>query len=473
MNWILALPEIVLSCCGLVILVIGVLQKRDTFHLCSMLTVGAFLVTAELVVSGATGEGYNGLFTVDTFSTFVKLLVLAAATLGVIVSLDYNEHANLRRFEFPVLMLYATVGMLVMASASNLMSLYLGLELQSLAIYVLAAFARDELRSSEAGLKYFVLGSLASGLLLYGVSLVYGFAGTMEFTRLAQAMSNPAHASPGLIVGVVFVIAGLAFKISAVPFHMWTPDVYEGAPTPVTAFIATAPKVAAIALLMRVMATPFGHLLVQWQQVIILVSILSMMLGAFAAIGQRNIKRLMAYSSIGHMGYALIGLAAGSEAGLRGVLIYMLMYVFMTAGTFACILAMRRRGRMLEQISDLSGLARTDPGLALAFAVFMFSMAGIPPFTGFFGKYFIFTSAVQSGLWTLAVIGVLTSVVGAFYYIRIIKVIYFDAAAPGFDQRPASLSVVAAASALFTTFFFVLPAPFVAAADAAAKALLL
>ena len=471
MNWILALPEIVLSCCGLVILVIGVLQKRDTFHLCSMLTVGAFLVTAELVVSGATGEGYNGLFTVDTFSTFVKLLVLAAATLGVIVSLDYNEHANLRRFEFPVLMLYATVGMLVMASASNLMSLYLGLELQSLAIYVLAAFARDELRSSEAGLKYFVLGSLASGLLLYGVSLVYGFAGTMEFNQLAHAMSDPAHGSPGLIVGVVFVIAGLAFKISAVPFHMWTPDVYEGAPTPVTAFIATAPKVAAIALLMRVMATPFGHLLVQWQQVIILVSILSMLLGAFAAIGQRNIKRLMAYSSIGHMGYALIGLAAGSEAGLRGVLIYMLTYVFMTAGTFACILAMRRRGRMLEQIADLAGLSRTDPGLAGAFAIFMFSMAGIPPFAGFWGKYFIFTSAVQSGLWTLAVIGVLTSVIGAFYYIRIIKVIYFDPAEAPFDARPASISVVAAAGALFTTFFFVIPAPFIAAAEAAAKAL--
>ncbi len=473
MNWTLALPEIVLACCGMAILLIGVLQKRDTFHLCSMLTVGAFLITAELVVSGSPGLGYNGLFTVDTFSTFVKLLVLVAATLGVILSLDYNEHANLRRFEFPVLMLYSTVGMLVMASASNLMSLYLGLELQSLSIYVLAAFARDELRSSEAGLKYFVLGSLASGLLLYGVSLVYGFSGTMEFARLAQALSNPAHVSPGLTVGVVFVIAGLAFKISAVPFHMWTPDVYEGAPTPVTAFLSTAPKVAAIALLMRVMATPFGHLLVQWQQVIILVSILSMLLGALGAIGQRNIKRLMAYSSIGHMGYALIGLAAGSEAGLRGVLIYMLTYVFMSAGTFACILAMRRRGRMLEQISDLAGLSRTDPGLALAFAIFMFSMAGIPPFTGFFGKYFIFTSAVQSGLWTLAVIGVLTSVVGAFYYIRIIKVIYFDAGGAEFDHCPASLSVVAAAGALFTTFFFVLPAPFIAAADAAAKALLL
>ena len=472
MNWILALPEIVLACSGMAVLVFGVLQKRDSFHLCSMLTVGAFLVAAMLVIAGPDGHGYNGLFTTDPFSSYIKLLVLAAATLGVIVSLDYAEHANMRRFEFPVLMLFATVGMMLMASATNLMSLYLGLELQSLSIYVLAAFARDELRSAEAGLKYFVLGSLASGLLLYGISLVYGFAGTMQFDRLAQAFSDPARVSPGLIVGIVFMVAGLAFKISAVPFHMWTPDVYQGAPTPVTAFMSTAPKVAAIALLMRTMSTPFGHLLVQWQQVIVLVSILSMLLGALAAIGQRNIKRLMAYSSIGHMGYALIGLAAGTQAGLRGVLIYMLTYVFMNAGTFACILAMRRRGRMLEQISDLSGLARTDPGLALAMAIFMFSMAGIPPFTGFWGKYFIFTAAVQSGLWTLAIIGVLTSVVGAFYYIRIIKVVYFDNAVAPFDARPASLSFVAAGSALFTTLFFLIPAPFVAAAEAAAKALI-
>ena len=469
MNWFLALPEIVLACCGMGILMFGVLSKRDRFFPASMLTVGAFLIAAVLVIAGPAGQGYNGLFTTDTFSAFAKVLVLVAASLGVIVSLDYAAHANLRRFEFPVLMLYATVGMMVMVSATNLMSLYLGLELQSLSIYVLAAFARDELRSAEAGLKYFVLGSLASGLLLYGISLVYGFAGTMEFDRLMRALADPAAASAGLIVGLVFIVAGLAFKISAVPFHMWTPDVYEGAPTPVTAFMSTAPKVAGIALLMRVMASPFGHLLVQWQQIIIVVAILSMLLGSLAAIGQRNIKRLMAYSSIGHIGYALIGLAAGSQAGLRGVLIYMLTYVFMNAGTFACILAMRRRGRMLEQISDLSGLARTDPGLALAFAVFMFSMAGIPPFAGFWGKYFIFTAAVQSGLWTLAVIGVLTSVIGAYYYIRIVKVIYFDAAVEAFDACPASLSVVAGASALFTTFFFLVPAPFVAAAEAAAK----
>jgi NADH-quinone oxidoreductase subunit N len=471
MNWTIALPEIVLSLAGLAILVFGVLRtSRDTFLMCSMLTVGAFLVAGILVIAGPVGPGFHGQFATDAFSSFVKVLILAAAALGVIVSVDYNEHENLRRFEFPVLMLFSTVGMMMMVSSTNLMTLFVGVELQSLSIYVLAAFARDELRSSEAGLKYFVLGSLASGLLLYGISLVYGFSGTMDFAALAGAFAGaPGSASAGLIVGIVFIIAGLAFKISAVPFHMWTPDVYEGAPTPVTAFMGTAPKVAGIALLVRVLETPFGDLLGQWRQVILLVSILSMLLGSLAAIGQRNIKRLMAYSSIGHIGYALIGLAAGTEVGIRGVLIYMLTYVFMNAGTFACILAMRRRGRMLEQISDLSGLARTDPGLALAFAIFMFSMAGIPPFAGFWGKYFIFAAAVQSGLWTIAVLGVLISVIGAYYYIRIIKVMYFDPAAEAFDATPAALSVVAVGSALFTTFFFVFPAPFVAAAEAAAK----
>ena len=471
MNWTTALPELVLACCGMAILLFGVLQKRDTFQLSSMLTIGAFLVAAMLVIAGPSGLAYRGQFIVDSFSGFVKLLVLLGSAFAVIGSLDYNEHENLRRFEFPVLILFATIGMMVMASAANLMTLYVGLELQSLSIYVLAAFARDQLRSSEAGLKYFVLGALASGLLLYGISLVYGFSGTMQFDKLATTLSNPTTASPGLIVGIVFVVVGLAFKVSAVPFHMWTPDVYEGAPTPVTLFIATSPKVAAMALLVRAMATPFGHLLAQWQQLIVLVSIVSIVLGAFGAIGQRNFKRLMAYSAIGHMGYVLIGLAAGTPVGIRGVLIYLLTYVFMSAGTFACILAMRRRGEMTEQISDLAGLGRRDPTLALWLTVFMFSMAGIPPFSGFWAKYFIFTAAVQSGLWALAVIGVLTSVVGAYYYIRIIKVMYFDEPAEAFDARPASLSMLAAVSGLFTTLFFVIPAPFVGAAEAAARVL--
>ena len=471
MNWIIALPEIVLACIGMAILVFGVLRKQDSAFLCSMFTLGGFLIAAILVLSHTSAFGYNGQFVTDPFSAFNKLLILAGATLSLILALDYNRKQHISRFEFPVLMLFSVVGMMVMVSASNLMTLYLGLELQSLALYVLAAFARDELRSTEAGLKYFVLSGLASGLLLYGISLVYGFSGTMDFQQLRTLLMQPAHASPGLIVGIVFVLVGLAFKISAVPFHMWTPDVYEGAPTPVTTFFATAPKVAAMGLLLRVMATPFGNLLGAWQLLIILVSIASMVLGALAAIGQTNIKRLMAYSSIGHMGYALIGLAAGTPEGIRGVLVYMVIYVFMTGGTFACIIAMRRNGRAVEQISDLSGLANNDPALALAIAVFMFSLAGIPLLSGFFAKLYVFLAAVQSGLWTLAVIGVLTSVVGSFYYIRVVKVMYFDAPVGAFDPRPVSLSFVAAASGLFTTFFFIFPGPFVAAAQAAAKAL--
>ncbi len=471
MNWTIAIPEIALSVMGMGILIFGVLQKRNTFHMCSMLTVGALVVTMALVLGGAGGLGYSGLFLADSYAVFVKLLVLAASILGVVVSLDYNEHENLRRFEFPVLMLFATVGMMIMASASNMMSLYMGVELQSLAIYVLAASARDDLRSSEAGLKYFVLGALASGLLLYGISLVYGFSGSMAFDHLAFVLSDPSRVSAGLVVGIVFVVAGLAFKISAVPFHMWTPDVYEGAPTPVTAFMATAPKVAAVALFVRVMISPFGHLLAQWQQLVVLISIASMVLGALAAIGQGNIKRLMAYSSIGHMGYILVGLAAGTELGVRGVLIYLVTYVFTNAGMFACIVAMRRRGRAVERIADLGGLGKTDPGMAAALTIFLFSMAGIPPFAGFIGKYFVFVAAVNTGLWTLAVIGMVASAISAFYYIRIIKVMYFDAPEAAFDLRPSSLSVVAGAGALFTTAFFIFPAPVVAAAAAAAKVL--
>jgi NADH-quinone oxidoreductase subunit N len=471
MNWTTALPELVLAISGMGILIFGVLNKRDTFQMCAMLVVAAMLVGGMLVLNAPAGAGFNGQFTNDAFSDFTKLLILAAGALSVVVSLDYAEHANIRRFEFPILMLYGTIGMMLMVSSTNMMTMYVGVELMSLSIYVLAAFARDELRSSEAGLKYFVLGALASGLLLYGVSLVYGFSGSMDFVKIAAALTDPAKSSTGLVVGIVFIVAGLSFKISAVPFHMWTPDVYEGAPTPVTAFMGTAPKVAAMALLLRVMASPFGHLLAQWQQLIVLVAVASMVLGAFAAIAQKNIKRLMAYSSIGHIGYALIGLAAGTPNGVRGVLFYLFTYVFMNIGTFACIIAMRRKGRAVEGIADLAGLSRTDPMMALWLAVFMFSMAGIPPFGGFLGKYFVFTAAVQQGMWSLAIIGVLTSVIGAFYYIRIIKVMYFDSPAEAFDARPGSLSFVATASGLFTTLFFFYPAPVVAAAEAAAKVL--
>jgi len=471
LNWTLALPEIVLSVIGLAILIFGVLRKQDSTLLCTMFTIGGLLIAGLLVLTRTSGFAFHGQIVKDAFSGFNQILILSGAALSIILALDWNRAQGISRFEFPVLILFCSVGMMVMAAASNLMTLYLGLELQSLALYVLAGFARDDLRSSEAGLKYFVLSGLASGLLLYGISLVYGFSGTMDLMSLRELLVRSANASAGLVVGIVFVLVGLAFKVSAVPFHMWTPDVYEGAPTPVTVFFATAPKVAAMSLLLRVMGTSFASLVGAWQILVIIVSIASMVLGALAAIGQSNIKRLMAYSSIGHMGYALIGLAVGTAAGVRGTLVYMVIYVFMTAGTFGCILAMRRKGRAVEQISDLSGLAANDPLLAMAMAVFMFSLAGIPLMSGFFAKLYIFLSAVQGGLWTLAIIGVLTSVVGAFYYIRVIKVMYFDPAAERFDPRPASLTVVVAATGLFTAFFFLFPAPIVAAAQSAAGVL--
>lgn len=472
MNWTLALPELVLAISGMGILMVGVIGRDAKSVLADMLGLGALLFAAVLVLATPSGSAFGGLLVVDPLSRFAQTLILAGAALALIMALDFNAREGLARFEFPVLVVFATVGMLVMAGAADMMSLYLGLELQSLSLYVLAAFARDSLRSSEAGLKYFVLGALASGLLLYGISLVYGFAGTTRFAAIASALQAPGMHSAGVVIGIVFVLVGLAFKISVVPFHMWAPDVYEGAPTPVTALFGSAPKVAAMVLLLRVMLNPFGHLAPGWRLLIEFVSIASMLLGALGAIGQSNIKRLMAYSAIGHMGYALIGLATGTRAGVRGTLVYLVVYVFMSLGTFAGIIAMRRRGRAQEAISDLGGLAATDPALALALAIFMFSLAGIPPLAGFFGKLYVFLAAVQAGLWPLAVIGVLTSVVGAYYYIRIVKVMYFDSAEPVFDPRAGSLTFISAAMALFNTFFFLFPAPVVDAAEAAARVLL-
>jgi NADH-quinone oxidoreductase subunit N len=472
MNWTLALPEIVLAVSGLGILLAGVLPKRDMTFPCTMLVLGAFVLAGVLVIAQGEGSAFGGQYVADNYSAFMKLLALAGAALGLVLALDWNRAEGLSRFEFPVLVLFATLGMLVMISANDLMSLYLGLELLSLPLYVIAAFDRDNPRSAEAGLKYFVLGALASGLLLYGASLVYGFAGTTNFDRLADALSAPADVSPGVIVGIVFVIAALAFKIAAVPFHMWTPDVYEGAPTPVTAFFASAPKIAAVALMVRVLAGPFGAVMDQWQQVIVLASLGSMVLGALAAIGQSNIKRLMAYSSIGHIGFVLMGLAVGGESGLRGVLVYMAIYLFMNLGAFAVLIAMRREGRAVEGVDDLAGLGRTDPGMALAMAIFMFSMAGIPPLAGFFAKLYVLLPAVEQGFWILAVVAVLSSVVSAYYYLRIVKVMYFDAPLPGFDARPIGVSVVLAGTGAFTLFFFLLPAPLLAAARQAVAALI-
>jgi NADH-quinone oxidoreductase subunit N len=472
MNWTLALPELALALSGLAILVFGVIPKRDTTFPCTMLVLGAFLLAGVLVLAQGEGTAFGGQYVADAFSSFMKLLALGAAALGLLLALDWNEKQRLSRFEFPVLVLFATLGMMVMISANDLMSLYLGLELLSLPLYVLASFDRDNPRAAEAGLKYFVLGALASGLLLYGASLVYGFAGTTNFDRLADALSSPQDVSAGVVVGIVFIIAAMAFKIAAVPFHMWTPDVYEGAPTPVTAFFASAPKVAAVALLVRLLAGPFVEVSGQWQQVIVLAALGSMILGAFAAIGQNNIKRLMAYSSIGHIGFVLMGLAVGGESGLRGVLVYMAIYIAMNIGAFAVLIAMRREGRAVEGVADLAGLGRSDPGMALAMAIFMFSMAGIPPMAGFFAKLYVLLPAIQGGFWLLAVVAVLSSVISAYYYLRIVKVMYFDAPLPAFDARPTSVSVVLAGTGAFTLFFFLFPAPLLAMARQAVAALI-
>jgi len=362
--------------------------------------------------------------------------------------------------------------MMLMISANDMITLYLALELQSLSIYVVVAINRDSVRSTEAGLKYFILGALSSGMLLYGISLVYGFTGATQFDAIAAAITVQDGASLGVIFGLVFILAGLAFKVSAVPFHMWTPDVYEGAPSPVTAFLAAAPKVAAMALLVRTVMEAFGPALLEWQQIVVFLSVMSMLLGAFAAIGQTNIKRLMAYSSIGHVGYALIGLAAGTEEGIIGVVIYMTIYIAMTLGAFACVLAMRRADEgMVEEISDLAGLIRTKPWMAAAFTLLLFSLAGIPPLVGFFAKFYVFLAAVEADLVPLAVIGVLASAVAAFYYLRIIKVMMFDEPRDRFEPMAGELRVVLALSGAFTILFFFVWTPILSAATTAAQSL--
>ncbi len=468
------LPELFLACAAIALLMLGVFRGNGSTQLVSSLSVMALVVTFALILLPARPESspFDGLLTIDGFGDFMKLLVMIGTGVSIIISQRFIQREDMARFEFPVLMLFATVGMMAMISANDLIALYMGLELQSLSLYVVAAFRRDNLRSSEAGLKYFVLGALSSGMLLYGSSMIYGFTGTTNFDGIARVFEIDGGVSIGLIVGLVFLCAGLAFKVSAVPFHMWTPDVYEGAPTPVTAFFATAPKIAAMALFIRVLIEPFGGLFDQWQQIVVAVSIGSMVLGAFAAINQTNIKRLMAYSSIGHIGYALIGLASGTEGGISGIAIYLTIYIFMNLGTFACILCMRQKDRMVEGIDDLKGLSKTNPMMALVLAIFMFSMAGIPPLAGFFGKLYIFLAAIDAQLYTLAVIGVLTSVVGAFYYLRIIKLMYFDEPSEAFDTPIGSeMKAVLVITGVFTLLFFVVPGPVVESAAAAAATL--
>jgi NADH-quinone oxidoreductase subunit N len=464
------LPEIVLAVGAMALLMVGAYQGQRTTSL--VMTLSVFLLAVvglfELMLPAGRLTTFNGSFVVDDFARFLKILALIGSIATLILSIEFLADPSRRIFEYAILVLLSTLGMMVLISAGDLIMLYLGLELMSLALYVVAASNRDNAKSTEAGLKYFVLGALSSGMLLYGASLIYGFTGTVSFAGIAATAKT---GSIGIVFGLVFVLAGLCFKVSAVPFHMWTPDVYEGAPTPVTAFFASAPKVAALAVFTRLALTAFPGIMPQWQQIVVFVSIASMALGSFAAIGQKNIKRLMAYSSIGHMGFALVGLAAGTAEGAQGVLVYIAIYVAMTLGSFSVILTMKRNGQHVENISDFAGLSRTNPLLAFIFAMLLFSLAGVPPLAGFFAKWYVFVAAIKAGLFALSVIGVLTSVVGAYYYLLIVKVMYFDEPLAKLDPMRVELRTVLAVTGLFNLLFFAYPGPLVSVATAAAKSL--
>jgi NADH-quinone oxidoreductase subunit N len=454
-----ALPELLLVIGAMALLITGVTLGDKFAKQISLASVGLLVLAILLVIFGPETHNtslFDGAFRVDGFSDFFKVIIFGAAAFAILMSDRYLAGEQLGRFEYPVLILLAAFGMALMVSATDLIALYMGVETQSLALYILAAFNRDSRRSTEAGLKYFVLGALSSGLLLYGASLVYGFTGSTSFEEIARVAAE-ASSNTGLIVGLVFLISGLAFKVSAAPFHMWTPDVYEGSPTPVTAFFAAAPKVAAMALFTRVLFTSFPGVLDDWRPILAILAIASMAVGAFSAIPQSNIKRLMAYSSIGHMGYALIGLASGTPQGVSAILIYMAIYVIMTIGTFAVILMMRRRGGMTEKISDLSGLSSTNMPMALILTVLLFSLAGVPPTAGFFGKWFVFVAAVDAGLVWLAVVGVFASAISAFYYLRIVWFMWFDEPAQPFERDSGPALTFAAWGSAFLMFPLLLP----------------
>ena len=469
-------PELYLALMSIALLLVGVYRHKQVN--CVMIggALLALLITGAALVchmNDAPSVAFNGLFATNQFIVFAKLLTIVAAAMVLLVSAGWLKEGQGQPFEFLVLTLLAVLGMLLMISANNLLSLYMALELSSLALYVLASFARDDAKSSEAGLKYFVLGALASGMMLFGMSLVYGFSGTTGFDALAKLLGVGAPVSMGVVVGLVLIMVGFCFKLSAVPFHMWTPDVYEGAPTPVAAFFASAPKIAALALFTRFLLYPFGHVFAQWQQVVIFASVGSLFIGALGAIVQTNIKRLLAYSSIGHIGFMLMALASGSNAGVQAMLIYLALYIFMSAGAFGCVLMMRRGGTHVESIADLAGLSQTKPWMAALLALMMFSMTGIPPLAGFAGKMYVVIATVQAGLVWLAVAGVVAGVIGGYYYLKVVKVMYFDTPAAPFDAEVScSLKLALAISAFVTLFFFFLPTPLVLAAKAAANALI-
>ena len=473
-DFSLVLPEFLLAVFALGALLVGVYTGKDAIARPILwATCAVFLVLALMIGLGANSSGtaFHGMFVDDAFARFAKVTILVAAAAVLAMSADYLSRRGLMRFEYPILVALSVVGMMMMVSAGDLMSLYMGLELQSLALYVIAALRRDSAKSSEAGLKYFVLGALSSGILLYGASLVYGFAGTTSFAGILSVV-EAGELSMGLLFGLVFLITGMAFKLSAVPFHMWAPDVYEGSPTPVTAFFATAPKMAAVGLLTRVLFDAFGTVPGDWGQIIAFLAVASMFLGSIAAIGQTNIKRLMAYSSIAHMGFAMMGLAAGNAEGVKATLIYMAIYVVMNVGTFAFILSMERDGQPVTDIRALGQFSKRAPVKALALLCLMFSLAGIPPFAGFIAKYAVLTAAVGAGYYWLAVLGVLASVIGAYYYLRIVFYMYFGEEGEGLESRmPAVQWVMLVGSALFVLVSMISLFGIGDAAQAAAAAL--
>jgi NADH-quinone oxidoreductase subunit N len=474
LDFVPAFPEIFLSVAGMFLLLFGAVKgNRATNFICWM-TMASFIITAVLIMQldWDRSISLNGMFVMDSFAGFMKLLILFALTVTMAISISYIYQEEIIKFEYPVLLLFSGIGMLLMVSAHNLLSMYVGLELQALCLYILAAIRRDHIKSAEAGIKYFVLGALASGMLLYGISLVYGFTGSISFETIGDVITNLESPSIAITIGLVFILTGMAFKISAVPFHMWTPDVYQGSPTSVTAFFSIVPKIAAFGLLMRLLYEPFGASIWEWQQIIWFLSAASMILASFAAIAQKNIKRLMAYSTIGNIGYALIGVIAGSSIGAGATIVYMTIYMVMTAGVFGIILLMRRNNVEVDNLSDLAGLSRNSPMIAYGMAILMFSMSGIPPLAGFIGKFMIFEAAIAEGFYILAIIGVLSSVVAAFYYLRIIKIMFFDEAADPFDSDIAFLNrAVMLVSILFVLFFIVAPDTLVSASRNAASIL--
>ena len=466
------MPELVLTIGGLILLMVAAFGGDGTARLVGSLSVVTLIGGGiALFCSLAHGpDAFDGLYRADAFSVYAKALIYGAAAAAILLAPRFFSADGALRPEYPILIVFASIGMGMMVSAGDMLTLYIGLEMNSLASYVLASFMRQDGRSSEAGLKYFVLGSLASGILLYGISLLYGFTGSTTFDGIAAALNEGV--GKGALFGLVFVLAGLAFKISAVPFHMWTPDVYEGAPTPVTTFFASAPKVAAIALTVRVAIEALGPAGMDWQQIVIFVALASILFGAVAAIGQSNIKRLMAYSSINNVGFALIGLAAGTPAGVAATMSYMAIYVVMTIGAFACILQMRDAdGKPVETIASLAGLSQSRKGLAAAFAIFMFSMAGIPPLFGFWAKFLVFDAAVAAGLTALAAFGIAASVIGAFYYLKIIKTIYFDEPTAAYEAKggPVENIILTACAAVIVLGYLLNPMLDQASAAAAAS----